>query len=34
MLLFHGVPFGCTRLKSDFMKQGFERAWKLEQPIG
>ncbi|TOD33755.1 hypothetical protein CGJ65_20020, partial [Vibrio parahaemolyticus] len=22
MLLFHGVPFGCTRLKSDFMKQG------------
>ncbi|AUV89517.1 hypothetical protein DSB67_07595 [Vibrio campbellii] len=22
MLLFHVVPFGCTRLKSDFMKQG------------
>ncbi|NCG44943.1 hypothetical protein GWK94_01195, partial [Vibrio parahaemolyticus] len=27
MLLFHGVPFGCTRLKSDFMKQGNGRAW-------
>ncbi|EGR1560305.1 hypothetical protein D6L41_02000 [Vibrio alginolyticus] len=34
MLLFHVVPFGCTRLKSDFMKQGNGRAWKLEKPIG
>ncbi|NCG70302.1 hypothetical protein GWK93_04745, partial [Vibrio parahaemolyticus] len=24
----------CTRLKSDFMKQGNGRAWKLEKPIG
>ncbi|AVF60931.1 hypothetical protein DLH98_09120 [Vibrio parahaemolyticus] len=28
MLLFHVVPFGCTRLKSDFMKQGNGQAWK------
>ncbi|HAS6473458.1 TPA: hypothetical protein GRR63_11975 [Vibrio parahaemolyticus] len=34
MLLFHGVPFGCTRLKSDFMKQGFKRKRKRAQPIG
>ncbi|TON38939.1 hypothetical protein CGH58_18010 [Vibrio parahaemolyticus] len=28
MLLFHVVPFGCTRLKSYFMKQGNRQAWK------
>ncbi|EGR1698822.1 hypothetical protein D6A01_18380 [Vibrio parahaemolyticus] len=34
MLLFHVVPFGCTRLKSDFMKRRIGKVWKRGKPIG